>query len=167
MHCQEALPNGTFPVLMSYQLLFGLSVSNVAAPEPLGFETLQKQLRRTSDLSSQAFKSPSGPGTMLPDPLLSVGCFARSVNLASVGFTLQGWYLIRHGSVSTEQNIMIDMVCQGEGWAGSQKNSGMMTQRSQDQCHMRVLGIEHAFLFSSLLTGALQAYIRTPHCSLS
>ena len=104
---------------------------------------------------------------MLPDPLLSVGWLARSVNLALVGFTLQGWYLIRHGSVSTEQSIMIDVVCQGEGWAGSQESSGMMTQRSQDQCHMGVLGIQHAFLFSSLLTGALQAHIRTPDCSLS
>lgn len=34
---QEALSNSTFPVFMSCQLLFGLSVSNVAAPELLGF----------------------------------------------------------------------------------------------------------------------------------
>lgn len=116
MHCQGALPNGTFPVLMSYQLLFGLSGSN--APEPLGFKTLQKQLSP----GEVPLTFHSKPETILPDPLLCVGCFARSVNPASGGFTLQGWYFIRHGSVPTGESIMVEMVCQGEGWAGSQKS---------------------------------------------
>lgn len=55
---------------------------------------------------------------------------------------------------------MVEMVSQGEGWVGSQKSRGIMTQRSQEQCHKGVLRIQYAFLFSPLLIGALQAHIR-------
>lgn len=79
--------------------------------------------------------------------------------LSWIHTTVQEWCLIRHGSVPTGESIMVKILCQGEGWARSQNSCGMMTQRSQDQCHMGVLGTQHAFLLSPLLTDALQAHI--------